>query len=897
MQWLASVSVRRAVFATVLMLAVLVVGVGGYQSFGVDPFPKIDFPVVSVTTRLDGAAPEEVETELTDKIEEAVNTISGIDELRSTSTEGVCLIFITFTLDKHARRRRAGRARPRHHGRCRSCPRASIRRSSPRSTPTPPPSSTSPCRPTPPSATPPSSPTSASAAIWRASPASARCSSSAAASGRSTSGSTPEAMRAHGITAGDVPARHRRARTSRPRAATCETGPRELTLRVQGRVDTPVELGRIVVSQSGDHPMRLADVARVEDGEEELQTAAMLDGKHTVVLSLRKQSGENTVAVVDAVRAQAWPTSSRRSPRACTLEVVRDSSGTIQTQVNAVKEHLVLGALFAALVVLLFLGNFRSTIIAALAIPISIVGTFALMWAMGFTLNIITLLALALAVGIVIDDAIVVLENIVRFIHEKKQQALPGGDPGHPRHRPGGARHHPLAHGGVSPGGLHERHRRPLPAELRPDHGLRHRGLAAGELHAHAHARRALAEPGPRQGRGGREVVPGAAGRRLLPAHRAHLHGDAALGHGPPLGHRPGLLRRARISASLSGKRCPRASPRINDEADFEINLRAPEGTSLPSTLLIAERVARETRRMPGVHHTLVTIGDGNDLTANKAGIYVQLVDPKDRSQSQQEIVDRVRREILAVMPVDLRIDVSDVDAFNSGQSTKAVQYVINGPDIEKLGRLGESVAVKLRRVKGTADVDTDVVLGKPEVHVHVERDKAADLGVQIAAVSNAIQLLVGGLKVSTYEENGEDYDVRVRAGAGDRTQVARLGLLTVPSTKLGTVSLRDLVNVGDSTGPSQINRLNRRRQVTISANVKPGFGESDIQSALETIIKEEDLPPGYNALPIGRTKETGRAAKAFGIAFVLTLSFMYLVLAAQFESWVHPSASWSRCR
>ncbi len=200
-----------------------------------------------------------------------------------------------------------------------------------------------------------------------------------------------------------------------------ETGPKSLSLRVEGRVDDVAKIGRIVIKESQDHPTRIGDVARVEDGVEEPKTSAAEDGKESVVLSIRKQSGENTVAVVDAVRARLDEVQ-KSLPPGSLLKVVRDESASIRTSVNAVKEHLVLGAVFAAVVVLIFLGNARSTIIAALAIPVSIIGTFALMWAMGFTLNIITLLALALAVGIVIDDAIVVLENIVRFIEEKKQK-------------------------------------------------------------------------------------------------------------------------------------------------------------------------------------------------------------------------------------------------------------------------------------------------------------------------------------------------------------------------------------------------------------------------------------------------------------------------------------------
>jgi multidrug efflux pump subunit AcrB len=270
----------------------------------------------------------------------------------------------------------------------------------------------------------------------------------------------------------------------------------------------------------------------------------------------------------------------------------------------------------------------------------------------------------------------------------------------------------------------------------------------------------------------------------------------------------------------------------------------------------------------------------------------VKLVDPKDRTASHRELMARTRRDVLSRFPKELRIDVSDVSAFNTGTSSKLVQYVVSGPEVGELARIADRVQAKLRQVPGATDVDSSLVLGKPEVQLEVLRDKAADLGVQVADISNAARLMVGGLKVSTYEENGEDYDIRLRAGEADRSRLDRLGSITVPSSspgRAGSVALRDVVHFREASGPSEINRLNRRRQVTITANVLPGFGESDVLSALERILREEKLPPGYATQAIGRSKETGKAAAAFGVAFALSFIFMYLVLAAQFESWIHP--------
>jgi HAE1 family hydrophobic/amphiphilic exporter-1 len=882
MQWLANLSVRRAVFASVLMLTIVVVGLAGYRSLGVDAFPKVDFPSVSITARLDGAAPEEVETQITDKIEAAVNTISGIDDLRSISSEGVSQVYVMFQLEKDID---VAAQEVRDHV-----------------------STTLPDLPQgidPPvvqKLDPDASPILyvavhgpdpirevtevADKQIRRAIENIPGVGQVNLVGGRKRQINVwldTDALRAHGLTAADV----QRAIASQNLAApggSVETGPRNLTLRVKGRVETPIELGRVVVRQAGDHPIRVEDVARVEDGAEHEDTAAALDGKPTLVMSIRKQSGENTVAVVKAIR-ERLSSVERALPAGYKLQVVRDASLTIQTQVDAVKEHLVLGALFAALVVLLFLGNVRSTAIAALAIPISIVGTFGLMAYKGFTLNIITLLALALAVGIVIDDAIVVLENIFRFVHEK------------------GMKPFPAAIAATKDIGLAVLATTlSLVAVFLPIgfmSGIVGRFMSSfGFTMAFAIgvslfvsftvtpmlAARWLDPPGAQKRP---SVLERVVDRLYHPVERGYM---AMLGWS--MRHRWVILLGCVAALGSCGplfKAVPKGFIPENDEAQFEINVRAPEGTSLPATLLIADRVARETRRIPGVAYTLATIGDNEQRTPNLARIYVKLVDPKDRTASHRELMARARRDVLSRLPKDLRIDVSDVAMFNTGTSTKLVQYVVSGPSVGELARVADHVMAKLRKVPGATDVDSSLVLGKPEVQLEVLRDKAADLGVQVADISNAARLMVGGLKASTYEENGEDYDIRLRAGEADRSRLDRLGSIMVPSTKVGSVALRDVVHFREEAGPSEVNRLNRRRQVTISANVLPGFGESDVLSAVERIVRDEHLPAGYGAQAIGRSKETARAAAAFGFAFLLSFIFMYLVLAAQFESWIHP--------
>jgi hydrophobe/amphiphile efflux-1 (HAE1) family protein len=885
MQWLASLCIRQPVLTWVLMLVFVVIGAFGYFSLGVDQFPKVDFPAIVVTTTENGAAPEEIETELTDKIEGAVNTISGIDELRSTSSQGISLVIIAFNLEKNADVA-AQEVRDHINNVLPDLPKGIdqpiVSKVDPDASPI--------------------------LYVTLSSPGTLRDTTELADKRvrrqiESINGVgqvnilggekrqinvwlDPVRLEAAGLTAVDVERALAQQNLSVP-GGQIETGPKSLSLRVEGRVDDVAKIGRIVIRESQDHPTRVGDVARIDDGVEEAKTSASEDGKQSVVLSIRKQSGENTVAVVDAVKARLDEVQ-KSLPPGSALKVVRDESASIRTSVDAVKEHLVLGAVFAAIIVLIFLGNARSTLIAALAIPVSIIGTFALMWAMGFTLNIITLLALALAVGIVIDDAIVVLENIVRFIEEKKQKpfvaaALATRDIG-------------LAVLATTlslmavflpvafMGGIIGRFLKSfgltmafailvsliVSFSLTPMLAARWLNGPVPEGHS---AKKSFLE----------KLVDGfyrpieavyMAVLRWVMRHRwvVVVAACGTLGSCVPL-----------ASAVPKGFTPP------NDVAEFDVNVRAPEGTSLAETRLQAERVAREIRALPGVDHTLVSIGNDSAITRNLANVFVHLVDPRNRKEDQFAIMDRVRKEIVPHQPKALRIDVSQTAQISSGQSQAQVQYTLSGPDLNQLSRYTAKILERFRQVKGAVDVDSNLIVGNPEVHVAIDRDRAGNLGVDVADVANALELLVGGLKVSTYEEGGNDYDIRARADAEYRADMAGISVMTIQTKGGKTIPLSSLVRLVPTTGPSQINRLARQRQVTITANVAPGVGQSTVSDALVAIIKDQHLPPEYHAVPAGLTKETGRAAKGFAVAVGLSFIFMYLVLAAQFGSWLHP--------
>jgi HAE1 family hydrophobic/amphiphilic exporter-1 len=266
------------------------------------------------------------------------------------------------------------------------------------------------------------------------------------------------------------------------------------------------------------------------------------------------------------------------------------------------------------------------------------------------------------------------------------------------------------------------------------------------------------------------------------------------------------------------------------------------------------------------------------------------LTDPESRAEGQYDIMQRVRKEILARQPAELRLTAGEVQPISVGGFSAAnIQMALQGPDLVQLGVYARRITEELRKNPGAVDVDNTLVDGKPELRVLIERDRAADLGVQVADVASTLQLLVGGLKVSSYAEGGEEYDVRVRAGAAFRTDVETLSLINVPSMKYGAVPLTNVVTVKPDAGPAEIGRLGRRRQITVMANAAPGVGDSAVQSALDKIIADQHLPAGYSVQPVGRSRDTGKTAVSFLVVIGLAFVFMYLILAAQFESWLHP--------
>ncbi|HEX7699658.1 MAG TPA: efflux RND transporter permease subunit, partial [Kofleriaceae bacterium] len=510
-------------------------------------------------------------------------------------------------------------------------------------------------------------------------------------------------------------------------------------------------------------------------------------------------------------------------PAGYSVDAVRDNSVQIRTSASQVLEHLVLGALLAALVVLLFLGSLRSTLIAAISIPVSIISTFGLMMIAGFTLNLMTLLALALAVGIVIDDAIVVLENIYRFIDEKRMKPFPAA-----------------IHATKEIGLAVLATTLSLMAVFLPVafmSGIVGRFLYSfGLTMAFAIGVSMLVAF---------TLTPMMASRMLpMPAPLGEERRKSWLERGSNFMYRPierlysgvlafclrhrwivfvAIVAAFAVTKPMFKKVGGDFLP-PNDEAQFEIYLQAAEGTTLEATALIAERLARKTRQLPEVESTLVSVADSDQRQSNIGHIYIHLTAPESRVRNQNDVMEQVRKDVLSDVPAGTRVAAQVVNDFSIGGQNANVSYVISGPDLDKLEHYGKAVLAAMRKVPGVVDLDSSLLDPVDETTVTPDLDRAGLLGVEPQDITASLAILIGGVDASTFEDRGDQYQVFVRAAERFRNDPSALSLIGVPSRSLGQVPLSDVIKVGAGKAISKITRQSRERAVTITMNNSPGF-------------------------------------------------------------------------
>ena len=906
MQKLAEICIRRPVFATMLILALVVVGAASYFGLGVDRVPSVDLPTVAVRTTLPGASTEEVEVEVSQRIEEAVNTVEGIQELRSVSAAGSSVVIATFDLERDIEAA-AQDVRDRV---------ASVIRQLPDDVQPPIVSKfnndNSPVYTLALSANRPLRELTEIAdkqikvQIERA----------GGVGEVQINGGLERAIQvvveadrlaAYGLPITAVRDALRNQNAAVP-GGNVTSGSREMSIRTLGRIEDPNAFGDLVVAVVGGRPVRVRDLGEAIDGTKEQRSVARLNGVPTVTLEVRRQSGANTVEVIDGVTAildRIRP----QLPADLKLTVIRDQSRYIRAALHEINLHLILGSLFASLVVFAFMRSWRSTVIAAIAIPTSVIATFGMMKALDFTLNSVTMLALVLMVGVVIDDAIVVLENIFRFVEEKKMPPMEA------------------AKKATAEIGL---------AVLATTLSLvvifvpvSFMSSISGRFLYQFGITAAVAV-----------LVSLLVSFTLTPMMSARLlrAEDARGGHGSS---REGFyaridrlylrllrltLRHRTVAAVLALLVMLSAIPLAKlmrteyvpsdvDEAEFELSVGAPEGTSLAAMDEVMRAIEKEVQAVPEVREVLVTAGGGFLGGVNQGSGFVRIAPHEERQfsfgrffrglfhgdpglafrgRSQREVMSDIRRR-LAKLP-NIRPGVRNTPSFNIGGGNWEIDFSLRGPDLATLSEYAERLRQKSQELGGIVDADTTLKLDKPELAVRIDRERAADLGVQVSDVATALRVMVGGdPEVSRFYDPAanDEYDVELRLAARDRSDPGTISRLWVPRTGAAgedrLVRLDSLVNLAEQTSASRVDRLDRQRQVSLRAGVGPGYALSDRIDALRQAVAEMNLPAAYSTGVGGRARELERTRTEFIFAFLLSIAFMYMILASQFESLIHP--------
>ncbi|HSB09235.1 MAG TPA: efflux RND transporter permease subunit [Blastocatellia bacterium] len=894
---LAELCVKRPVFAVMLITFLVVLGVFSFRDLGVDLFPKADPATVTINVRLPGATSEEVTTQVVLPLEEAVSTISGLDELNSQSTEGSTRITCKFLLEREIESA-AQDVREKVAGAMRNLP---------------------------PNILPP--------IIQKADPDSDPVISLVVAGDKSLRETTEiadkqikrvletvdgvgevsmtggrerqirifadaEKLNAHNITISQLQRAIQSENVEIPGGRIIR-GDSELGIRTLGRIDAVSQFSDIIVSNVGGTPIRVTDVGRVEDSFAEPRTWNMIEGKQAVSLDVRRQSGTNTVKIIDAVKKKLEQIK-KTIPPGVSVRIIRDQSVFINASVASLEEHLLFGSLLASLVVLLFIRNLRSVLIAAVAIPTSIIATFTLLKAMDFTLNNMTLLALTLAVGIVIDDAIVVLENIVRYIEEKhyepKRAAIEA------------TREITLAVVATTISLVIIF----VPIAFMTGYARRYVNqfgwtmafsvmvsmlvsftltpmLSSRMLKRLAHKR------GKDSGDGASQVTDQAP---RIPHQEEHTSKDVrffgwmdrAYGRllGWSLSHRAVVVAVALATFALTfplNAMVGRDWIPPDDQSEFQVSMNWPEGTSIEGTSKQALEIAERIKQIPEVEFVNPFIHEG---LSSHNHIYVRLVDVSKRKATNLEVAAKIRK--ITAEYKNLRSKVIIPSALGGGELYFPVRALILGPDFQKAAELSKQVAERMRSIPGLLDVEASVSLNSPELQVKIDRQRASDLGVRAADVAGAVRLMISGEdQISTYKEGDEQYDVTLQLLPEQQRDREMLARLMIPSSKVGQVRLDNLATIEHGLGPSRIERFNRQFQVSVNANNAPDFPLDQAARVVGDEIRKVGLPPDYSFRFLGTVKILEETTTNLIIAFLLASIFMYMVLAAQFESFLHP--------
>ena len=898
--WFTRVSLQNPVFATMVMLALVVMGIFSFQRLKVDQFPNIDFPVVVISTEYPGASPEIVESEVSKKIEEGVNSIAGISTLTSRSYENQSVVIMEFQLQIDGRkaaedvREKVASLRPLLRTEIKE-PR--VLRFDP-----------------------------SSRAVWSLAviPDGNRLTAveltnwseqvlkkrlenvRGVGSVTLVGGSKreinlylqPANMEALGITAEQVVTAVRNENQDLPVGA-IRSLEQERMVQISSRMQRPEDFGRIIVARKNGTPIRLSQVATVKDGAQELENLALYNGQRTLLMSVQKSQDENTIQVVDGL-IKAVAELKGQLPPGIKLEPITDNSRPIRVSVNNVRQTLIEGAILTVLIVFLFLNSWRSTVITGLTLPISLIGTFMFMQMFGFTINMITLMALSLCVGLLIDDAIVVRENIVRHVQMGKNAYKASLE---------GTQEIGLAvlattlsivavflpigfMEGIIGKFFHEFGITivaavmismfvsftldPMLSSIWHDPAIDAHGKNQAPVNWYD---KSIGRVTGWFDRGTERLADGYQG--ILRWALMHRKSTVFLALGI-------FVASVFMVRLLGTEFVPKA-----DFSETSVKFETPVGTSLEATEAKTRQVeAIILRDFPEVRYTVSTINTANAQGKNNVNLYIRLVDRKNRNRNADQM-SAVLRERLKQVP---GIAVTHAGLLDAIGGNKQVEFSLQGPDQKELERLALLALAKVRDIPGLVDLDSSVKPNKPVIGIEVLRDAASDLGLGTAQLAGPLRILVAGQTVGNWRApDDQTYDVNVRLAPEARNSqqdLERLPFMVAPATDGSprTVRLGQVAKVSETTGSNQINRRDMMREVAINANVfgrSAGEVSADVRKAMDSL----NLPPGYRYSFGGSTKNMGESFSYALSALVMAVIFIYMILASQFKSFLQPLA------
>lgn len=874
---LSEICVQRPVFALMLIMFLVVLGVFSFMDLGVDLFPKSDPASVYVRVQLPGASPEEMVSQVVLPLEESIAAIAGIDEMTARVTEGNANISVQFVLDRDISEA-AEDVREKVSGAMRRLPPNVLPPSVIKADPDSDPiiklamsGTTRPVR---------ELTEIADKQVRRALETVDGVGSIEINGGRNRQINIYldlDKLNAYNLSAQDVEQAIRTENIEAP-GGRIVRGPSELGVRTLGRVKDIAEFNNIIIKNVNGAPVRVREVGVAEDGMGERRTFAYYQGKPAILLDVRRQTGVNTVKVVDALQVKIEEIK-KNLPPGVDLEVTTDQARYIRASVAALEEHLLLGSLLASLIVWLFIRDWRTVVISSIAIPTSIITTFTVLRIMDFTLNSMTLLGLTLAVGIVIDDAIIVLENIYRFLEKGD---LP-----------------------------------PKEATIAATNEIAMAVIATTVslvivfvpiAFMSGYARRYLNQFGWTMAisilvsmlvaftltpaLGARLLKRASGGKKHddVDAHPDMLHRWYLASLNWSLNHRWAIMLICALTLAstipLYQMTKQEWMPQ-EDQSELAVYMELPEGFSLEGTEQFTMRLAKKLEAVPGVRAVIPqSMQMLNRVTMSYMTI---LIDPPEKRGSIQEMGAKVRAVMLPEFAV-ARPRVSFPNALGGRDTFAPIRAQLLGPDLGKLVEIAKEVNAEVLKKPMISDIKVNLNLNNPEMQIDIDRQLASDLGVRVSNVAGAVRLLMSGEdQISTYKEDGEQYPVTVRLNPGQRDDPNSLGRLLIPSERQGLIRLDSIAKLERGLGPSRIDRFNRQFSVGIYGNIAPGYGLNEGAAAVNDVISKINLPPGYSMSFSGQVKILEETATNMLLAMALASVFMYMVLAAQFESLVHP--------